>query len=80
MEDNEYLKRISIDDAICNGRPIIRGMRITVQTVLEFILAGTPDNEILEQFPLLEAEDLEACRLFAIRILDNGFTVRGIAA
>ncbi|WP_310590508.1 DUF433 domain-containing protein [Dyadobacter sp. CY261] len=34
-------ERIAIDQDICNGRPIIRGMRITVQTVLEFLLAGT---------------------------------------
>jgi uncharacterized protein (DUF433 family) len=37
---SELLKRITVDDRICNGKPVIRGMRITAQTVLEFLMAG----------------------------------------
>ena len=54
----ELLKRITVDDRICNGRPIIRGMRITAQTILEFLMAGTPVAEVLKQYPMLEAADL----------------------
>jgi uncharacterized protein (DUF433 family) len=60
----EVLNRITIIDGICNGKPTIRGMRITVQTVLEYILAGDSDKEILESYPFLEKEDLEAVKMF----------------
>ena len=55
---NTILERITIDDEICNGKPIIRGLRITVQTILEFLLAGTSEEEILKQYPVLEKDDL----------------------
>lgn len=76
----ELLKRITIDDRICNGKPIIRGMRITAQTVLEFLMAGTPEEEVLKQYPMLEREDLEACRQFALALMGNSFTLKGNAA
>ena len=56
--------RIAINPAICNGRPTVRGMRVTVQTVLEFLFAGTPREELLHQYPMLEPEDLDACQQF----------------
>jgi uncharacterized protein (DUF433 family) len=76
----ELLKRITVDDRICNGKPVIRGLRITAQTILEFLMAGTPEKEILEQYPMLEREDLEACRQFAISLMANQYSVKGIAA
>ncbi len=77
---NDLLKRITIDDEICNGQPCIRGYRITVQTILEFLLNDTPENEILHQYPILEKEDLEACKQFAIEMMKNRFHVREFAA
>ena len=77
---NTLLSRITVDDEICNGKPIIRGMRITVQTVLEFLLAGTSEEEILHQYPVLEKEDIEACRQFALSLMDNKYSSRNIAA
>jgi uncharacterized protein (DUF433 family) len=74
------LKRITVDDRICNGKPVIRGMRITAQTVLEFLMAGTPEDEVLKQYPMLEREDLEACRQFALSLMGNSFSVKDIAA
>jgi len=50
---NDLVKRITTDNQIFNGKPIIRGYRITVQTIMEFVLAGTPENEILEQYHLV---------------------------
>lgn len=76
----ELLKRITVDDRICNGKPVIRGMRITAQTILEFLLAGTPEDEVLNQYPLLEREDLAACRQFALALMGNSFTVKNVAA
>ena len=57
MEEN----RISIVPDICNGRPIISGTRITVQTILEFLGAGDSIADILEEYPSLTQEDIYAC-------------------
>lgn len=72
--------RIAINPDICNGRPIIRGMRITVQTVLEFLFAGTPREELLHQYPMLEPEDIDACLQFAIELMDRKYVIRDIKA
>ena len=71
-------ERIAINPDICNGRPIVRGMRITVQTVLEFLFAGTPPEELLYQYPMLEAEDLDACRQFALELMERKYIIRDI--
>ena len=78
--DNQLLGRITINDEICNGKPTIRGYRLTVQTILEFLFAGTSEKEIIEQYPFLEQEDIEASKQFAILLLENKFTLKGIAA
>ena len=77
---NPIIQRITIDDEVCNGKPTIRGLRITVQTILEFLLAGTPETEILEQYPVLEKEDLEACKKFAVELMGRNYTLKDIAA
>lgn len=74
------IERITIDDELCNGKPTIRGLRITVQTIVGFLLAGTSDEEILYQYPILEKEDLEACRQFTTQMMERGFSVRNLAA
>lgn len=53
-------KRISLDPQICNGRPIITGTRITVQTILEFLGAGDSVEDILAEYPTLSREDVLA--------------------
>ncbi|MBK6266137.1 DUF433 domain-containing protein [Marivirga sp. S37H4] len=72
---NNLSTRITIDPNICNGKPTIRGKRITVQTILEFLAAGDAPKEILEQFPNLEEEDIKACLDFASKMMNNSFTV-----
>ena len=76
----ELLRRITVEDQICNGKPIIRGMRITAQTILVFLMAGTPEKEVLKQHPMLEREDLEACRQFALSLMGNSFTLKYVTA
>ena len=77
----EFLtKRIAIDDSICNGKPIIRGLRITVQSILEYLGAGETEEEILAQFPDLVKEDIKACLQFASEMMNRSFTIKGIAA
>ena len=68
--------RITIDPEVCNGKPTIRGKRITVQTVLEFLLAGEDREEILREYPSLEPEDIDACLAFAIRLMSHSYVVK----
>jgi uncharacterized protein (DUF433 family) len=72
------VSRITILDGVCNGKPTIRGMRITAQTILEFILAGDTDKDILEAYPVLEQEDIEAVKSFALNLMNNNYSIRGI--
>ncbi len=58
---NDLNNRISIDPDICNGKPTVRGKRITVQTILEFLSAGESRENILEQYPSLTSDDITSC-------------------
>ncbi|MBS3025901.1 MAG: DUF433 domain-containing protein [Dolichospermum sp. DET50] len=71
--------RININPDICNGRPIIANTRITVQTIMEFLGAGDSIEEILEEYPSLEREDIYACIQFAAKLMGNHYEVRKIA-
>ena len=62
------LQRITVDNNILDGKPCIRGKRISVQTILEFLSAGDSREDILYQYPSLEEKDIEACLLFASKI------------
>jgi len=63
----ELLARITIDDAQCGGRPCIRGMRIRVTDILELLGSGASIEEILEDYPGLEREDILASVEYAAR-------------
>ncbi len=67
----ELLDRITIDPEQCGGRPCIRGMRIRVSDVLDLFAAGLSAQQILDEMPDLEADDLKAALLFASRRLDH---------
>ena len=54
------LNRITIDPNVCGGRPCIRGMRIRVKDVLDMLAGGASVEEILNDFPYLEADDIKA--------------------
>ena len=54
------MERITLNPAQCGGRPCIRGMRIRVKDVLEMLAGGASQEEILRDFPDLEAEDIRA--------------------
>lgn len=68
--------RITLDSGLCNGKPTIRGKRITVQTILEFLSVGESDEEILKQYPSLEKEDIKACLKFASELMDRNYIVK----
>lgn len=61
MSNADLLKRISVDPAICGGRPCIRGHRIWVSLVLDFLAAGQSVDEIVANYPGIEAADVLAC-------------------
>lgn len=67
---NELLTRITQIPGQCGGRPCIRGMRIRVSDILEMLAENVTVSEILEDFPDLELEDIQACLLFAARRSD----------
>lgn len=75
MMDN----RISISPDICNGRPVITGTRITVQTILEFLGAGDSLADVLEEYPSLTAEDVYACIQYASKLMANRYEVEAVA-
>jgi uncharacterized protein (DUF433 family) len=72
---SDWPDRITVDPDVCNGRPTIRGKRITVQTVLEFLGAGEEPDEILRQYPSLEMEDIRACLGAAAKLMDHRYVV-----
>ena len=65
------VERITINPKQCGGRPCIRGMRIRVSDVLDLFAAGLSAEQILEEMPDLEMEDLKASLLYASRKLDH---------
>ena len=59
------LDRITVDPGILTGKPIIRGMRISVEQILQALSLGMSYQEILKEFPVLEEEDIRAVLLYA---------------
>ncbi len=70
--------RITIDNNVLDGKPCIRGKRISVQTVLEFLSAGTERDEILHQYPSLEEEDIDACLQYAAKVSGLHYSIQQI--
>jgi uncharacterized protein (DUF433 family) len=65
------MNRITTNSNQCGGRPCIRGMRIRVKDVLDMLAEGAMQEEILSDFPDLEAEDIRACIAYAARYVDH---------
>ncbi len=61
----DYRDRITIEPGKRGGKPCIRGLRITVYDVLEYLAGGMSEQEILRDFPDLSTEDIRACLAFA---------------
>ena len=71
--------RITINPAICNGKPTLRNTRVTVHTILEYLGAGESETEILRQYPGLEIADIRACLQFATRLMEHHYTLESVA-
>lgn len=67
----EIAERITVDPKQCGGRPCIRGMRIRVTDVLDLLAAGLSVEQVLEEMPALEKDDIEAALRFASQRVDH---------
>lgn len=78
----EYLlyKNIISDPDICNGRPTIKGTRITVQTIMAFILSGDTEEEILDGYPRLTNDDIKTCKEFTVMLFDKPTLLKPVKA
>ena len=65
QDSSDLLKRITITPEVRSGKPCIKGTRITVYDILEYLAGGMSEDEILEDFPSLEHEDIRAVLAFA---------------
>ncbi len=63
--EQELLKRITIIPGLMGGKPTIRGMRFPVGDIYELLASGMTNDEILEQHPILELDDIKAALIFA---------------
>ena len=63
--DTTLLNRITTNPKILTGKPVVRGMRISVEHVLKMLARGTCYADIIEEYPMLETDDIKACLLFA---------------
>lgn len=73
------MERIVIDPDICNGQPVVRGTRISAQTVLEFLAAGDSIEGILEEYPSLSREDVLACIGLSSNLMKHHFLLQEVA-
>ena len=63
----DLMERITVREGVLGGKPIIRDMRIAVEHVLGMLAAGDSAETILREYPVLEADDIQACLLYAHR-------------
>ncbi len=71
MADDALLQRITVNPAIFGGKPIIRGMRISVETVLSLLAQGETTADLLVDYPDLEPDDVRACIAYAHAVIAN---------
>ncbi|CAN2047465.1 Protein containing DUF433 [Candidatus Magnetomoraceae bacterium gMMP-13] len=78
MLNNALLNRITIDSNVMLGKPVIRGLRITVEQILKSLAARLSINELLDDYPVLEKEDIQAVLLYAFEIIkqERVFTIK----
>jgi uncharacterized protein (DUF433 family) len=69
--ESELLKRITLNPDVMVGKPTIRGMRITVEQILNSLAANISVNDLLEDYPELELEDIKAALLYAAKLVEE---------
>ncbi|GER80044.1 MAG: hypothetical protein JETCAE02_05510 [Anaerolineaceae bacterium] len=74
------LQRITFDPHVLLGKPVIRGMRISVEMILELLAKGSAPEEILEDYPLLESQDIQAALAYAQHLVAGELVFDRMAA
>lgn len=69
MSQTSLLARITVDPAVCHGKPCIRGLRYPVESILEYLAGGDSVEQVLAEFPDLERDDILACLEFSRKML-----------
>lgn len=69
MNETNLLQRITLNPSVCFGKPTIRNLRYPVEILLELLSGEMTHEEILEDYPDLEKDDLRACILFASKMV-----------
>jgi uncharacterized protein (DUF433 family) len=69
MTDEKLMSRITANPKIFGGKPIIRGMRISVELILNLLAQGETAEALLEDYPELEPEDIRACLAYAHAVI-----------
>ncbi len=70
-ESSELLARITVNSDVMVGKPVIRGLRITVEQILKALGGGVTVSELLEDYPELEPQDIQAAILYASERIEN---------
>lgn len=78
MRETDWKERIHVDPAILSGKPVVRGTRLSVEFLLRLFAAGWTEETVLENYPHLEKEDLQAVFAYAAEIAgeERGFALR----
>lgn len=77
MEYQLYKNIVSNPD-ICNGKPTIKGTRITVQAVMSFVLAGDDDETVLKGYPRMTFDDLQDCKEFTSMLFERPTLIKSL--
>lgn len=71
MSEQNLLDRITVNPRVMVGKPTIRGLRITVEQILRALAGGVSPEELLEEYPELEPEDIQAVLLYAAELVSE---------
>jgi len=71
MNNKELLERITINPKVMVGKPTVRGLRITVEQILKALAGGITTAELIEEYPELEPEDIQAVLLYAAELVSE---------
>lgn len=69
MNQKDLLNRITVNPKVLVGKPTIRGLRISVEQILNALAAGVPEEDLLKDYPELEADDIRAALAYAASVM-----------
>lgn len=71
MASEQLIERITTNPKVMGGKPVIKGTRITVETIVKLVASGASAKEIIEDFPHITEEDIRAALLYAAKLLES---------